>query len=374
MAALSELFDETRLLVPVKPQAQRNGEIPLRGHQIHLVPLSPRRGLGLFAKLSFLPWLLRNGPVIFRELLACDAIHAPIPGDVGTMGMIGAFLLRKPLFVRHCGNWLKPVTTAEKFWCWFMERFAGGRNIMLATGGTPEPPSCKNPNVRWIFSSSLTEEELHSCALPRSLQSHSLVRLVHVARQEMAKGAGTIIRSLPLLSTRFPGVSLDILGCGSAIPEFQRLAADLGVTDRVHFAGKLNHEQVMQQLQKGTLFVFPTTSSDGFPKAVLEGLATGLPVIATRVSVLPHLLDNGCGVLIDEATPEAIARGIETALADPERYAKMSQKAIETAQRHSLESWRDTISKRLATAWGPLKSVSPQPRAGHSHIAPIRNP
>jgi glycosyltransferase involved in cell wall biosynthesis len=305
---------------------------------------------------------------MFRELLGADAVHAPIPGDIGTVGMLGAFLLRKPLFVRHCGNWLKPCTAAEKFWRWFMERFAGGRNIMLATGGIPEPPSQRNSNVHWIFSSSLSRDELTAHAFPRFFPSNGELRLAHVARQETAKGAGAIIRSLPLLARRFPAVSFDLLGDGSAIPEFRQSAQDLGLNDRVHFAGKLNHEQVMDRLERAHLFVYPTAASDGFPKAVLEGLACGLPVVATHVSVLPQLLGKGCGVLIDEATPEAVARGVEAALASPAGYETMSRKAVEAARQYSLEAWRDTIGGYLTAAWGPLKE-KPESRKQKSVVS-----
>lgn len=365
MQALSELFDATRLFVPVKDHAAAAGEIPLCGHNLTVVPLTTRSGSDLTSKLSFMPWLLRNSVTILRQIRWADAVHTPIPGDVGTVGMLLAGAFRKPLLVRHCGNWTRPVTVAEKFWRWFMETTAGGRNVMLATGGAAAPPSQKNPNVQWIFSSSLTQHELDSYASPRSwpllepegeaCPTGNGVRLCIVARQEKAKGAGVIIQALPLLVRRFAYVSLDIVGEGSAIPEFRRLAQEQGVAERVHFAGKLNHEDVMEQLKKATLFVFPTSSSDGFPKAVLEGLASGLPVVATRVSVLPKLLGTGCGLLIDEATPEAVARGVEAALCDSANYEAMSRQAIATARQFSLESWRDTIGGYLAEAWGKLK-------------------
>lgn len=356
MKALSELFDETRVLVPCYPQGIATGEIALVGQNLHIVPLSPRHGAGMNSKLNFLPWLMRNSSTILRELRQADAVHTPIPGDVGTVGMLGACFFRKPLLVRHCGNWLQPVTLAEKFWCWFMETFAGGRNVMLATGGALEPPSRKNSNVQWIFSSSLTQNELAGQARPRQHPPNGQLRLIHVARQEKAKGAGTVIQSLPLLARRFSGVSFEIVGEGFAILEFKKLAAGAGVGGRVHFSGKLNHEQVMHRLQDAHLFTFPTTSSDGFPKSVLEALASGLPVVATPVSVLPRLLGNGCGVLVHEATPVAVAQGIEQALSNPAQYEAMSRKAIETARQFSLEAWRDRIGGMLTKAWGPLKA------------------
>ena len=356
MAAIAELFDETVLLVPCYRQAGGSGEIPLGGPRLRVSPLPPPYGSGLGRKLLFPFWFLRCTPTILGEFRSAGAIHAPIPGDVGTVGMLLAWVFRKPLFVRHCGNWLRPKSLAEKFWRWFMETFARGRNVMLATGGAAEPPSRKNPNVHWIFSSSLTQRELQVYAGERTYPSDGQLRLIIVARQEKAKGADTVIRSLPLLAERFPKVSFDIVGEGAAIPGFKQLASETGVAERVHFPGKLNHEQVMQRLRDAHLFVFPTTSSEGFPKAVLEGLASGLPVVTTKVSVLPQLLGNGCGVLLEEATPEAVARGIEQALSNPAQYEAMSRKAIETARQYSLEAWRDTIGGYLSAAWGPLRS------------------
>jgi glycosyltransferase involved in cell wall biosynthesis len=357
VSALSELFDETRLLVPVKPHARRDGEAPLTGHRLTVIPLTPRHGQGIASKLSFVPWLIRNRGVILQEVRSADAIHTPIPGDVGTIGMLLARLKRKPLFVRHCGNWARPVTVAERFWRWFMEREASNGNVMLATGGAPEPPSSRNARVKWIFSSSLTKAELASSALPRSFDADR-VRLIIVARQEAAKGSGAVIRSLPQLSARFPSIHFEVVGDGSAIDEFKRLAAECGVANRVTFAGKLSHDRVLERLRASTLFVFPTSSSEGFPKAVLEALATGLPVIATRVSVLPSLLQNDCGILLDDDSPDAIARAVEEALSNPGRYEARSRRAIETASGYSLEDWRDAIGRHLEEAWGPLRSAS----------------
>jgi glycosyltransferase involved in cell wall biosynthesis/peptidoglycan/xylan/chitin deacetylase (PgdA/CDA1 family) len=357
MKAISELFDSTVLLVPCVPNPGL-GEAPLVGHKITVVPLTNPTGTELFRKLAFPFWLLRNLPSILRELRRADAVHAPIPGDIGTVGMILALIFRKRLFVRHCGNWFKPETWAQQFWRWFMERFGGGRNVMLATGGGQEPPSARNGSIAWIFASSLTEKELEVFAHERAypMSGGRPPRLILVARQEKAKGAGTVIQSLPLLAKRFSNLTFEIVGEGAAIPEFRQLAHELGVGDRVHFAGKLSHEQVMQRLQAASLFVFPTTSSEGFPKAVLEGLASGLPAVATGVSVLPHLLSSGCGMVLNEASPEAVARAIEYMFSDPARYAEMSRQAIQTARQYSLEAWQEAIRSHLEPAWGALNT------------------
>jgi glycosyltransferase involved in cell wall biosynthesis len=112
----------------------------------------------------------------------------------------------------------------------------------------------------------------------------------------------------------------------------------------------------MNLLKKADLFCFPTTSSEGFPKAVLEALACGLPVITTRVSVLPALVGNGAGILLENATSLEIARGVRWCLADVARYQALSSSAVLTAAQYSLERWRDTIGSVLTPNWGPLSS------------------
>jgi glycosyltransferase involved in cell wall biosynthesis len=118
----------------------------------------------------------------------------------------------------------------------------------------------------------------------------------------------------------------------------------------------VDHAGVVALLQRADVFCFPTVSSEGFPKAVLEAMACGLPVVTTRVSVLPELLASGGGVLLDEATPAALADAIRRCLADDARYAEMSSAGRGAARGFSLERWRDTIGEHLRAGWGPLRA------------------
>ncbi len=358
MRALSQLFDRTTLVVPITTLADHHGEIPLDGRRLSVKPLTMPYGRGLKRKLGFGFWMLRNLPAILRALLKADAVHAPIPSDIGTVGMLLAFVLRKPLFVRHCGNWLKPVTRAEHFWKWFMQKFAGGKQVMLATGGAAEPPSNTNKALRWIFSTSLSEAELRTCGTARELRASGDFKLIIVCRQDPEKGTGVVIQGLPLILKTFPKVSLDVVGDGPSLNSFKKMAEDTGVADRVFFHGKLNHASVVGLLQQADLFCYPTRASEGFPKVVLEALACGLPVITTRVSVLPELIGAGGGELLNEATPAAIAQAAIEILTDRARYEQMSARALETAGCYSLEAWRDSIGAQLRAAWGELQSES----------------
>jgi len=350
MGALAEAFGETRIVVPVAESGNTISEAPLAGPGLRVIPLTPVRGRAIWGKLAIVLWFFRNLPVLIGETVRADAVHAPVPGDVGTIGMLLGFALGKPLLVRHCGNWANERTTAERFWKWFMERFAGGRNVMLATGGASHPPSARNPNVSWIFSTSLRDADLkkNRAACERT---EPAPRLIIVCRQEHAKGTGVVIEALPILAASMPGIHFDVVGGGGALPAFKALAARTGVSDRVTFHGAVGHQRVLELLRQAGLFCFPTASSEGFPKAVLEAMSCGLPIVTTPVSVLPALLAAGGGLLIEKASPDCVAGAVRHCLSDAGRYREMSRQALLTAAGYSLERWRDTIAAMLVRHW-----------------------
>ena len=346
MAALSELFTQTSVAVPCSNAETFSELTPLRGQNLVIVPLSVPEGSGVRRKIGMLRWILRNTRTLWREMRKADAVHTPIPGDIGTIGMVLALIQRKPLFVRHCGNWFVQRTVAERMWKRGMEYFAGGRNVMLATGGDLEPPSKRNPSVKWIFSTSMGSLQI-SRNRSRQLPKDDRLRLVIACRQEERKGTDVVIASLRFL----PNATLDVIGGGSLLKDLKAQAARLGVGDRVTFHGKVRQTAVLDVLDRSHIFCYPTSASEGFPKVVLEALAHGLPVITTNISVLPRLISEGCGMLLDEPTPNALAAAVSQISSSDTDYDRMSRKALETAQQYSLENWRDSIGRSLREAW-----------------------
>ncbi|CAN5348048.1 hypothetical protein BH18GEM1_BH18GEM1_06810 [soil metagenome] len=124
------------------------------------------------------------------------------------------------------------------------------------------------------------------------------------------------------------------------------------MSERVVFHGKVSHDVVLSLLQGADLFCYPSVATEGFPKVVLEAMATGLPVLATPVSALPQLLESGTGWLLPEVSASAVAEGVCACLENEGLYASMSLRSLETARRYSLENWRDTIGENLVRSWG----------------------
>lgn len=227
---------------------------------------------------------------------------------------------------------------------------------MLATGGNDRPPSMKNPSVKWIFSTSLRQAQFEDIR-PKTLRDGEPIRLIIVCRQEANKGTDIVLESLPILCRSIPNVVLDVVGGGTLLPTLKTLASSLGIEKIVTFHGKVGQAEVMNLLSGAHIFCYPTTASEGFPKVVVESLANGLPIVTTRVSVLPQLIEEGCGLLI-EPTPDELAQAVVALCRDNETYREMSSAAIGVASRFTLEKWKDCIAENLREAWNPVFDLS----------------
>lgn len=357
MWAISQLFETTELVLPVKLNPSRKGQVSFAGHNISIVPINNIKGSGLSRKFRYLVWFLQHYFLIKRKIKNADAVHIPIPSDIGTLAMVLAHRMKKPLFVRYCGNWLVSKTKAENWWHSYLEKIAGGKNVVLTTGVEDTAPSKANAAIKWIFSSSLTKKEIIEMGENRAEYSISPFVITIVCRQEKAKGTAEMLEALALLRAGGRDIKAKVVGDGSALSYFMQLAAQLNIADSVEFTGKLNHEQVMRNLQSSQLFVFPTRSSEGFPKCVLEAMACGLPVVATPVSAIKHLLSAGGGILIPDTQANTIAQAIKEFMDNPSTWQEAQLTNIRVAKQYSLENWAREIGNHLEAAWAPEYNI-----------------
>lgn len=374
LRAISELFSSTVLIAALRSTEKPNGTIALEGYNLSLLPLPEPHGIGWKRKLSLGIWLTRHLRTVVRTIKTVDAVHAPVPGDLGTIGLLVTLLFRKKLFIRHCGTWGNRTTLADRFLDWLLPKIAGKRAVVFATGGGSEPPSKANSAIKWIFSTSISQKEFDNLPISQPWVSGQQLRLVTVGRMTKGKNIETIIRALPQITERIPSVSLDIIGDGPERARLDNLCDELNIQysssssrspasntsphtshiphliSSVHFQGNVPHERVLEILAHSHLFVFPTRVKEGFPKAVLEAMACGLPVIASNVSVIPHLI-NGCGIVLDNPAPNDVAHAVMSIISSEDALRIMAMIARNSAQEYSLENWRDEIGKILRAAW-----------------------
>jgi glycosyltransferase involved in cell wall biosynthesis len=355
MQAISEIFDTTTIILALFDLPKPAGAMPIAGKNLRVRALPAPKGKDLIRKIALLSWLPRHLPFMVSELRKADAVHAPVPGDLGTLGILIALLLKKKLFVRHCGTWGNRTTMADRFLAWLLPRISSQRNVVMATGGGEKPPCEEAPEISWIFSTTLSANEWQ--ALPRKRQwvPGDTLRLVTVSRLDPAKNTEAAIRALPLIRRPYADCTLGVVGDGPMLERLRQLAIELGISNAVTFHGRLDHGRVLGVLLESDLFVFPTCVKEGFPKVVAEAFACGLPVVATGVSVVPHLIRRGAGAVLARTDPAAVAEAVAGIIRDGRPFSELSDRARSASQDYTIQNWQNIIRDRLSRKWGQLQ-------------------
>lgn len=126
------------------------------------------------------------------------------------------------------------------------------------------------------------------------------------------KGFDVLLRAFAQAFKGEPGVALSIGGGGSEGPMLVALAAELGVQDQVHFLGILDRDQVRQTMWDADLFVV-SSHQETFSIVLIEAMATGLPVVATRCGGPEEIVEPGTGWLVEPGDPVALAESLKVA-------------------------------------------------------------
>jgi colanic acid/amylovoran biosynthesis glycosyltransferase len=160
---------------------------------------------------------------------------------------------------------------------------------------------------------------------PRDISDHPL-RIITIARLVEKKGIADAIRAVSQLAIPCEYV---VVGDGPLRQNLEQLAADRGVSDKVRFVGAQPAADVVRFLHSADVFLAPSvTASDGdiegMPVSIMEGMASGLPVVATHHSGIPEVVANGrSGFLVDEHDVDGLARRLSDLAADPNLRVRM---------------------------------------------------
>jgi len=135
-----------------------------------------------------------------------------------------------------------------------------------------------------------------------------------VGRLEAVKNQASLIRAFATLAVTHPEVVLVIAGDGRCRSSLEDLARQSNVATRVRFLGE--RSDVPRLLQAMDVFVLPSVA-EGMSNTLLEAMASGLPIVATRVGGSPEVVADGINGLLVESLPEALAAAIERYVNEP---------------------------------------------------------
>lgn len=180
---------------------------------------------------------------------------------------------------------------------------------------------------------------------PREILPDRPVELLTVCRFVEQKGLEYAMRAFSELHAKHPLSRFTLVGDGPLRSDLEQLVSQLGVRHAVEFVGPQPQERVQEFLARAHVFVAPSVTArdglmEGIPVALMEAMAAGLPVVSTRHSGIPELIEHDVsGILADERDAQGILQGIDRLIREPnftQRIIRQARGVVES--RYNIRS------------------------------------
>jgi colanic acid/amylovoran biosynthesis glycosyltransferase len=188
------------------------------------------------------------------------------------------------------------------------------------------------------------------------------LRLVTVARLVEKKGVEYAIRAVARLVEKGVDVVYSVVGDGPLRGALEKLVTELGLSGRVKILGALSHADVVALLASSHIMVAPSVTAsngdmEGIPVAIMEAMASGLPVVSTQHSGIPELISDGVtGYLVPERDTDALAEKLHHVAEHAAEWPLVARAARAfVEEHHDIAALNDQLARRLETL---LRGVS----------------
>jgi glycosyltransferase involved in cell wall biosynthesis len=259
--------------------------------------------------------------------------------------------------VATCHNWPGRSVAMRSYAMldrWALRRFDRVAAVSEVVARTLLASGIKESQVAYIANGVPIPERKAQPSLALEINKGKRVLIGTVARLSSEKGLNFFLDAARQLTTQFPETLFVIVGEGPERAALEQQVKALGLEENVIFAGARSDLAGVY----ASLDVFLMTSlNEGMPLALLEAMAAGVPVVATRVGAIPSLIpDASKGSLIEPGSAAAIVQGITPLLSDGE----LRRKVGENAREHVREKFS---AGRMAERYLQLYAEAAQHRA-----------
>jgi len=296
-------------------------------------------GSGTFASLSF---MLSSFHFLMKNRRKYQIIHAHLASSPAITATIAGKLLRKKIVVKFGGaGKTGDIQTSHRTFLGriklkFLMKYV---NIFISPS-----EEIKEELINYGFAKGKVVkisngvdivlfhpvDDLQKENLKRRFNFPSLPVLVYAGRLERGKGLAMLLMAWQRVVKVGRESYLVVVGEGSEKDSLIDLAKQLQIIESVKFTGAVR--DVNKYLQTGDCFVLPS-SAEGLPNALLEAMATGLPVIATKIGGVEEVIENKKnGFLFEPGSVDQLAKGILTLLSQSDLAHKLGQQARRTIE------------------------------------------
>lgn len=305
--------------------------------------------LSVFKVIVLLPLLLWR---IAKSMNQADHIHLRCPGN---MGLLGSFVQiafpSKPKTAKYAGNW-DPM--AKQPWSyrlqkWILSNTFLTRNMQVLVYG--EWPA-SSANIKPFFTASYSASDV-VCAQPKC--SEECISFVFVGALVKGKNPMYAIELLQEIQKQGFAARLNMYGEGAERAALEQYIQQNDLAEKVILHGNQNKTEVIKAYQNSHFVILPS-QSEGWPKALAEGMFWGCVPLSTAVSCVPTMLDHGNRGLLLHQNLDTDATQILKLWNDPQRLLVLQAAAVDWSRKFTTEYFAEAINNLLRTANGNFET------------------
>lgn len=286
-------------------------------------------------------------PVIFWEIFwamkAADHIHLRCPGNMGLLGcFVQMFFPTKIKSAKYAGNWdpksKQPWT--YKLQKWILNNKFLTRNMTVLVYGEWENQS---KNIKSFFTATYSETEKR---VIEKTDFNSVIDFIFVGSLVSGKDPMYAVKLIQSLIEKGKNVVLNLYGEGNERTALENYIKVNQLENFVFLHGNQNKEELKKAYQKSHFVILPS-KSEGWPKAIAEGMFWGCIPLATKISCVPYMLDYGKrGVLLEMDLKKDIIQ-LENLILDRNKCHDKIKLASDWSQKYTTNRFEAEIKKLL---------------------------
>lgn len=335
--------DDVIIVAPLESNEPKIIDIPYKHSRINFKKVSDfsfvtfKKSLFSILKLPRIFW------EVFWAMKDADHIHLRCPGNMGLIGCLVQVLFpKKEKTAKYAGNWdpksKQPYT--YKLQKWMLSNTFLTRNMKVLVYGDWENQSKNN---KPFFTATYSESEKETVQKTSFDQE---IKFIFAGSLVLGKNPMYAIQFVEKLHEKGYKATLNFYGEGSERISLENYIRINNLGAFITLNGNVNQEALKSAYQESHFVILPS-KSEGWPKAIAEGMFWGCVPIATSVSCVPFMLDYGeRGILLKMILEKDTAQ-IDTILKSELVFKNKSKKALEWSQKYTIDVFDKEIKKLL---------------------------
>jgi glycosyltransferase involved in cell wall biosynthesis len=336
-------LDKVIIVAPESKGKRTAIDIPYEHDNIEFVAVAHFDVLDL---KSIFSTILKTPGICWKIYLAmqnADHIHLRCPGNMGLLAsMIQILFPQKIKTAKYAGNWdsnsKQPLT--YKLQKWILSNTFLTRNMQVLVYGQWEGSS---KNIKPFFTATYKEVDKLPVVTKDLKQK---IRFVFVGTLVSGKNPLYAVQLVEVLHIKGFDVALALYGEGTERKKLEEYVVQYNLQDIISLEGNQTQDDVKKAYEQSHFVILPS-GSEGWPKAVAEGMFWGCVPVATQVSCVPFMLDYGNRGILLEIDLEKDVNQLEALLKNETNYQITSEKASEWSRKYTLDVFEEEIKKLL---------------------------